>query len=179
MWCGVSLHSGHVLGFEKNVRFVPVNVRYSYRFVNQSRWTLRYSPEATALAWMNEPSWDPTVSTERRSSWGVGLSPVGLQLGFMPRGRVQPFFSENSGMLYFNQRVLSSQASQLLFSTDLGLGLNIFVKQRRALTLGYRYQHLSNANISEKNPGTDADTFYAGFSFFGTKRHKVRAAGAH
>ena len=36
----------------------------------------------------------------------------------------------------------------------------------------FRYQHLSNANISIHKPGTDADTFYVGFSHFHT--HGVR-----
>ena len=100
------------------------------------------------------------------------MSPVGFQFDLRPKARVQPFFSENSGILYFSQRVLSPQGSQLLFSTYLGLGINFFPAQHRAVTLGYRYQHMSNANISDHNPGTDANTFYLGYSFFHT--HGVR-----
>jgi hypothetical protein len=36
---------------------------------------------------------------------------------------------------------------------NFGTGINIFRKARQAVTIGYRYQHLSNANISQHNPG--------------------------
>jgi opacity protein-like surface antigen len=57
-----------------------------------------------------------------------------------------------------------------MFTIDFGGGVNIFLRQRQALTLGYRYQHLSNANISAHNPGTDANTFYVGVSRFRPSR---------
>ena len=169
---GFSLHSGHYLGYDHDVKFFPFDVRYSYRFLLKNKFAVRYSPEVTALALMDEPNqpvWASTnPTTTRRKSLGGGLSPVGFQFDFRPRKRIQPFFSENSGILYFDQRVLSPQGSQLLFTTDLGLGVNVFRKKRQAITFGYRYQHMSNANISDHNPGTDANTFYVGVSRFRT-----------
>jgi hypothetical protein len=173
VWGGFSLHSGHYLGYEHGVKFFPFDVRYSYRFLLKNKFAVRYSPEATLLALVDEPNhpyWDsanPTTPT--RISKGGGISPVGFQWDWTPRKRVQPFFSENSGILYMNQRVFSPEGSQLLFSTDLGLGINFFPTLRQAVTVGYRYQHMSNANISERNPGTDANTFYVGFSRFHTR----------
>lgn len=32
-----------------------------------------------------------------------------------------------------------------MYTVDFGGGLQIFRKQRQAFTIGYRYQHLSNA----------------------------------
>jgi hypothetical protein len=32
------------------------------------------------------------------------------------------------------------------------------------VSIGYRYQHLSNANIRQHNPGMDANTFYVSVS---------------
>jgi hypothetical protein len=52
---------------------------------------------------------------------------------------------------------------------DFEAGINIFRKERQAVTIGYRYQHLSNANISQHNPGMDANTFYVSVSRFRTK----------
>jgi Lipid A 3-O-deacylase (PagL) len=56
-----------------------------------------------------------------------------------------------------------------MYTIDFGGGLNFHLEGHRALTIGYRYQHLSNANISLHNPGTDAGTFYVGFSQFHTR----------
>ncbi len=169
-WVGLSLHSGHYLGFDKDVKWLPVNVQYSYRFWTHDNFALRYAPEANVLAMIDEPASNfGGPSTERRRSFGGGLTPAGFEMNFYPKRRVQPFLSEHSGMYYFSQRVLSPQGSQLLFLTDLGLGLNIFRTQRQAFTIGYRYQHISNANISDHNPGTDANTFYVGASRFWTK----------
>ena len=56
-----------------------------------------------------------------------------------------------------------------MYTIDFGTGVNLFTSHRNTATLGFRYQHLSNANISEHNPGTDACTFYIGYSHFHTK----------
>ncbi len=170
VWWGLSLHSGHYLGYDKDVKWMPINVKYSYRFWTRETFALRYAPELTALALLDEPNWAPVDQyTLRRRTYGSGLTPVGFEMNFFPRSRVQPFLSEHSGLDYFYKKVLSPDGSQLLFTTDLGLGVNIFRKMRQDVTIAYRYQHLSNANISDHNPGTDANTFYVGVSRFRTK----------
>lgn len=169
-WVGFSLHSGHYLGYDKDVKWFPVNVRYSYRFWTHETFALRYAPEVTVLALLDEPDSNfVPLSSARRRTLGGGLTPAGFEMDFYPKSRIQPFISEHSGLDYFTQRVLSPEGSQLLFTTDLGLGLNFFTRKRQDVTIGYRYQHLSNANISNRNPGTDANTFYVGFSKFWTK----------
>ncbi len=44
-----------------------------------------------------------------------------------------------------------------MYTVDFGAGVNIFRKERQVVTIGYRYQHLANADISPRNPGTDAN----------------------
>jgi hypothetical protein len=105
----------------------------------------------------------------RKRTYGSGLSPEGLQIDFRPRRRVQPFISNNGGFIYFADKVLSAEGSQFMFTVDFGGGINVFYKQSQALTIGYRYQHLSNGNTSLRNPGTDMNTFYFGVSRFRTK----------
>ena len=152
---------------------MPVEVTYSYRFMGESKWNLRYSPELTALAMLDEPNWAAKDRfTQRRRTYGSGLSPVGLRASFYPNSRAQPYFSTNGGFVYFDDRVLSPQGSQFMYTIDFGGGIQIFRKQRQAISLGYRYQHLSNANISHHNPGTDANTFYVAVSRFRTKHYR-------
>jgi hypothetical protein len=170
VWGGVSWFSGPIWGFRTQVHYAPVDVRYSYVMTAREHFTARYSPEVTAVAWLDEPVVDDNNTViGRRHTFGGGVSPVGFQVDFRPTRRVQPFWSNNAGMIYFAQRVLSPQGSQFMFTVDFGGGFNIHLAGHRALTIGYRYEHLSNANISVHNPGTDADTFYVGFSQFHTR----------
>ncbi|HEX6770382.1 MAG TPA: acyloxyacyl hydrolase [Acidobacteriaceae bacterium] len=172
-WWGLSLISGHLWGEVGDVKYMPIDVRYSYEFARWDRWTLRYSPEITALAMLDEPV--PGVKdrfSQRKRTYGSGLSPFGFQADFFPAKRVQPFLSTNGGAIYFMDRVLSPQGSQFMYTIDFGGGINIFRKARQAVSIGYRYQHLSNDNISLHNPGTDANTFYVSVSRFRTKGYR-------
>ena len=173
-WWGLSLMSGHIWGYAKDIKYMPIDVRYSYLFSLHDHWAMRYSPEVTALAMLDEPIPDPTNNpqTERKRTYGSGVSPVGFQSDFFPSHRVQPFLSTNGGFIYFLDHVLSPQGSQFMYTVDFGCGVNIFRKARQAVSIGYRYQHLSNANISEHNPGTDANTFYVSVSRFRTKGYR-------
>lgn len=173
-WWGLSLMSGHVWGFASDVKYMPIDLRYSYQFYrHHDSWTMRYSPELTALAMLDWPTPNATKSgtpyNQRTRAYGSGVSPVGFQWDLLPSRRVQPFFSGDGGFIYFDKRVLSPQGSQFMYTVDYGAGINIFHHKNQAITIGYRYQHLSNANISLHNPGMDANTFYVGVSRFRTK----------
>jgi opacity protein-like surface antigen len=169
---GYSPFSGPVWGYDQNVRYLPVILRYSYLLTRHRNWSLRYAPELTALSVMYERAPSTTNPAAPVYHFGSGFTPEGFQLDYLPRRKAQPFLSNNAGFIYYADRVLSPQGSQWMYTIDFGAGVNIFVKPHDALTFGYRYQHLSNANISVHNPGTDADTFYIGFSHFHT--HGVR-----
>jgi hypothetical protein len=171
VWWGLSLFSGPVWGYSKGVKYMPIDVRYSYRFALHRHWALRYSPEITALAMLDWPTPNGTTpQTLRKRAYGSGVSPDGFQLYLRPYRRVQPFLSHNGGFIYFADRVLSSEGSRFMYTVDVGAGVNILRRNNQAVTVGYRYQHLSNANISERNPGTDANTFYVGVSRFRSRR---------
>ncbi|UWZ84848.1 acyloxyacyl hydrolase [Occallatibacter riparius] len=173
-WWGLSLMTGHVWGYAPDVKYMPIDVNYSYLLnPNSHRWAFRYAPEVTALAMLDEKAFTPKDRyTQRQRSYGAGVSPVGFRTNFFPDARVQPYVSGVGGFIYFNQRVLSPQGSQFMYTIDFGTGLQFFRKKRQAWSLGYRYQHLSNANISHHNPGTDANTFYVAVSRFRIKGYR-------
>jgi hypothetical protein len=168
-WWGLSLMSGHLWGVTGDVKYMPIDVRYSYRFLLREHWALRYSPEITALAMIDWPTPEGAAPFNlRKRSYGSGVSPEGFQADFFPRKRVQPFLSNNAGFIYFANGMLTPQGSKLVYTVDFGAGVNIFRKMTQVVTIGYRYQHLSNANNGLHN-GTDANTFYVGVSRFRTK----------
>jgi hypothetical protein len=177
-WWGLSIISGHIWGYSGGVKYMPVDLRYSYEFHRHNQaWTMRYSPEFTAIAMLDWPTPHPTTNlydtTQRTRAYGSGVSPVGFQLDFGPLHRVQPFFSGNGGFIYFDKRVLSPLGSQWMYTIDYGAGINVFHHRNQAISIGYRYQHLSNANISQHNPGTDANTFYVSVSRFRNKGESI------
>jgi hypothetical protein len=172
-WWGLSPMSGHVWGYAKDIKYMPVDLTYSYLWYRGDKWNFRYAPEVTALAMLDEPqSGQKNFLYQRKRTYGSGLSPVGFRASFFPESRVQPFLSTDGGFIYFTDRVLSPQGSQYMYTIDFGGGLQIFRKQRQSVTIGYRYQHLSNANISLHNPGTDTNVFYVAVSRFRTKGYR-------
>lgn len=172
-WWGFSGFSGHIWGYADDIKYMPVDITYSYLFNPGAKWNFRYSPEITAIAMLDEPTPNnPNFLDKRKRTYGSGISPVGFRASFYPESRVQPFLSTDGGFIYFLDRVLSPQGSQFMYTIDFGGGVQFIRKQRQSISIGYRYQHLSNANISLHNPGTDANTFYVAVSRFRTKGYR-------
>ena len=176
-WWGLSLISGHIWGYAGDIKYMPIDVNYSYLINKEShRWAFRYAPEMTALAMLDQPTPGATDKTNkfyrRERFYGSGVSPVGFKASFLPQSRVQPYLSGDGGFIYFSDRVLSPQGSRFMYTIDYGGGLTFYRMQRQSFSIGYRYQHLSNANISMHNPGTDANTFYLAISRYRTKGYR-------
>jgi opacity protein-like surface antigen len=52
------------------------------------------------------------------------------------------------------------------FSLDLGVGLRYFVTRRWSINLEYRFQHISNADLGQRNIGINAQGPVLGISCF-------------
>lgn len=165
-WAGFSPVTGTLWGYSRDVKYGSLNLRYSLRWLQGRDWNLRWAPEATALAVMRETRTSEVNPGAPVTHLGGGLSPVSFQFVTRPRQRVQPFLSEAAGFVYYGDRVLSPQGSRLMFTIDFGAGVNLFATPHNAVSVGYRYQHTSNADISVHNPGADFGILYLGFSHF-------------
>lgn len=78
-----------------------------------------------------------------------GEFPVQLELGSSPTVLSQ----NNFGRLNFGDR--------FQFTSHIGFQWEI----TRCVTVGWRYQHMSNAGIAEPNPGLNMEMFSAGYNF--------------
>jgi hypothetical protein len=166
---GGPLWSGH-----QDIRYMPVLIRYSYLINQQRNWALRYAPEITALAMLDEPNWGKTnLLNLRRRTYGAGASPEGFQLIFAPNHRLQPFLSNDGGFIVYTDPVLAPKGPQLLYTLDFGAGLNIFTKHYEEMTFGFRYGHLFNP-ASGPHIATDTQIFYFGVSRFRSSAAKRR-----
>jgi Lipid A 3-O-deacylase (PagL) len=167
---GISRMSGHWLGYRRDVDVEVINLRYSRVMKIDPHVTISYSTEVTPYINLEEPLYNLNdmgpVEISRKQTVGGGVTPVGFSFDFFPGHRIQPFWRCNYGVLYFHDRVLSPEGSQFMHTVDFGVGFHIYQTRTVSTTLGFRYIHMSNANIADHNPGTDAETFYIGFSRF-------------
>jgi hypothetical protein len=108
----------------------------------------------------------PVTTFRRETAYGGGLIPLGLQLDFANGSRVHPFIHVNGGGLIFNKPVPLPDAGRFAFVGEAGAGVRIFTSERRAATIGVRFHHISNGNLSGSNRGLNQFVIYAGFSIF-------------
>ena len=185
VWGGGSFSSPTLIGTAENARFAVVGLRYARVLAaGANGLALKYTADVVPLAALSyerslfvQTSLNPDVfrlERDRETAYGAGLSPFGLQLNFRRSKRVQPFAAGSVGFIYFGETVPDERSAlepgrsgkQFNFTTDFGGGVQVFTGERRALTFGYRFHHLSNGYRGEINPGFDANLFYAGYSFF-------------
>jgi hypothetical protein len=169
-WGGGSFSSPTVIGTTERVRLGLVAFRYARVVSRGENLALKYTLDAVPVASMSFPSVEAApgggLREVRKTITGAGLSPVGFQLNFRRRERVQPFAQASGGFLYFGERVPDARGAQLNFTGDFGGGVQWKTGARRAWTVGYRYQHVSNGYRADANPGFDSNLFYVGFSIF-------------
>lgn len=103
---------------------------------------------------------------QRETAYGAGLTPLGLQLDFANGSKVHPFVHVNGGFLYFNKPVPIEDSGQFAFVGEAGGGVRIFTADKRAVSIGVRFHHISNGDRAGSNRGLNQFVIYAGFSIF-------------
>lgn len=98
--------------------------------------------------------------------YGFAVTPLGFTFDFARRRKVYPFLETNEGIIASTEPIPINidGATGLNFLIDLGGGVRINTGGRRAVTIGYKFLHISNGFTSAVNPGVDNNVFYAGFS---------------
>jgi hypothetical protein len=183
VWGGGSFDSPTLIGSSENARFGLVAFRYARVLATGNGVALKYTVDAVPLALLSYerfrfvPQATPSVFQlvqDRQTAHAVGLTPIGFQLNFRRRKRVQPFAETSGGFLYFTQPVPDERSTpepnrrgaHFNFTADFGGGVQVMTGKRRAYTFGYKYHHLSNGFRAPINPGFDSNLFYFGFSIF-------------
>ena len=82
-------------------------------------------------------------------------------------GRWMPFWDVGAGMLWTNLAPrIRELSTPLNFVIETGPGVQYFITEQTTLTIGVRYNHISNADTGERNIGLNAVLPYAGLSWF-------------
>jgi len=200
VWGGGSVTSPTLLGSVGEARFALLSFQYGRVLAADSRFALAYTFDAIPLAVASYPDFNVTrvrresflfrVEKVRRTVYGAGLSPLGLQLYLRPQSRIRPFAGASGGFLYFKDptpkftdtrfnpnsdfgediqsfsRTPQLNNKHLNLTLNFGGGLQVSARPRQAFTFGYTYHHFSNANRVPNDPGFDAHVFHMGYSFF-------------
>lgn len=175
VWGGYSPDSNtfiRTFGRTGNARFGIAAVRYARRFTNGNAVNLKYTADLIPAAILHYPDVEilptdpPSARLVRPTRYAFGIAPLGVQANFRPRKKIQPFVAASGGLLYFNQRILNNTGSRFAFTADVGGGVEFRIKEKRAVTLGYKYYHISNGDRGIENPGFDNNLFYIGYTFY-------------
>ena len=175
-WGGVSFKATTIFaGLRKDEaedrKFVVAAFRYGRTLAANNSVALQYIldviPLAVATGVIVSRTTVGSVTTFRReTAYGAGLTPLALQLDFANGSKIHPFVHVNGGFLIFNKPVPIEDSGKFAFVGEAGTGVRIFTSDRRAVTLGVRFHHISNGNRSGSNRGLNQFIFYAGFSVF-------------
>ena len=173
IWGGVSFNSPTLIGTTPDARFGNIGLRYGRVLKTSKTVAFEWTIDAIPVAILSNnrfavvPSGSGFIFTQTRKSVNAwGLSPIGLKFNFRRNRRAQPFAQATGGFLYFNEQVPVAGAARFNFTFDFSGGVQIVNSNRRAFTIGYKYQHISNGYRATFNPGVDVQMIFAGFSVF-------------
>lgn len=109
------------------------------------------------------PSESPT---KRETSFGFGITPAAFRLYFLRKSRLKPFLHFGAGMIFTNKPMPLPETTWYNFTGYWGGGIMYRTSQNRAITFSYKYFHISNFNVTDPNPGYNANVIALGYSFF-------------
>lgn len=98
------------------------------------------------------------------AAYGIGVNPWIMKWNFVARGRVSPYI-EIGGGLVFTTRQVPLGANKFNFSPTGAIGVNL-LRGKYHWSVEFHYLHISDAQITAFNPGTDTFGFRVGFGKF-------------
>jgi len=155
---GYSPGTTTLIGTATDRQFVVAGFSYGYRCWAWDHASISYDAGVMPAAILIEPT---------HSVYGVAITPLGFTLEFRPRGRLHPFAELVGGLIASTEPIpyTGPDATGLNFLFDLGGGLRWDLSETRAITVGYKYLHISNAFTTDFNPGIDNNIIFIGYSF--------------
>ncbi|HEY0048780.1 MAG TPA: acyloxyacyl hydrolase [Pyrinomonadaceae bacterium] len=181
VWGGFAPDMPRVFGGARPSSYGQLAVRYSRRIATSDSLALKYTIDFIPLAVINydrRPIIQTapntfTVQSNNTTNYAFGLTPVGLQLHFRRKAKIQPFISANAGLLIFNKTIPDDRSAvfpnlngkHLNFTLAGGGGVDFLTDAGRTFTVGFKFHHISNASTGNINPGFDQNLFYVGYTF--------------
>lgn len=161
---GYSPVSATLIGTASDRRFVLAGFDYSYRCWGWQHASISYTGGLFPAAILLQPT---QAFAPAHAVYGFGVTPLGFTFDFARNRKVYPFLETDEGIIASTQPIPENVpgGTGLNFLVDFGGGVRIKSGDRHAITLGYRFLHISNGFTTDVNPGVDNNVFYVGFSF--------------
>jgi lipid A 3-O-deacylase len=108
------------------------------------------------------PVW--VIAQKTNTAYGASVDPFAFKWIFDTPKKVKPFFQIEGGALFTNTKVPEG-TSQINFTTSGGIGAH-FLGKKHNLSAEVRFQHISNAGMTNPNPGINTMQVRIGFGAF-------------
>ncbi len=113
------------------------------------------------LEFQVEPFLSPALEPEKNLETGINLL---LKYGFPLSEQLVPYIKFGAGPSYMTLHTYE-QGTQFNFVDSAGAGLSFKIKDRMYFDCEYRFRHLSNCSIDDRNGGINTHTILGGFSY--------------
>ena len=145
--------------FQGKYQMIPVFVDFDFN-IKTLPLLKKYLPGM--LEFVLEPFAFGVFKPDSNAEAGINFL---LKIGFLPEtSRFQPYFKGGVGLLYMSQHLLE-QSTQFNFNEPASLGFHYFFQENVALTLEYRFRHLSNAGMKSPNHGVNTHFALCGIAY--------------
>jgi hypothetical protein len=108
------------------------------------------------------PVW--VIAQKTNTAYGGSVDPFAFKWIFDSAKRVKPYFQIEGGALFTNTKVPEG-TSQINFTTSGGIGAH-FLGRKHNFSAEVRFQHISNAGMTNPNPGINTMQVRIGFGEF-------------
>ena len=108
------------------------------------------------------PVW--VITQKTNTAYGGGIDPFAIKWILTAPKKVKPYVLIEGGTLFTNTKVPEG-ASQINFTTAGGLGAH-FLGEKHNFSVEVRFQHISNASMTNYNPGINTIQVRLGFGAF-------------
>ena len=166
---GQSVGSIHLFGYADNREMNLFAVQYAQPLGHFLAARFDYMTEIVPVFVLSEPKEygadSIALSSEQKLVRGTGVSPIGARILWRPHRSWRPYLLGRGGVLYFQDRVLSTKGTHLQFSAEFGAGVQLQIHPHTQLSFGYSLYHFSNGDIGIRNPALDSNLIYSVFSF--------------
>lgn len=181
VWTGFAPNMSTPFGGARKSTFMEVGFRYSRVLIGSDNVALKYHVDLIPFAAINyqreqvfqsAPTSFFQVYTSTKA-FAFGVTPVGFQLNFRRKSKIQPFLTAEAGLLIFDKTIPDDRSpvfpnrfgKKLNFTLAGGGGIEFLSGSSRSYILGFKFHHISNASTGNINPGFDQNLFYFGYTF--------------
>ncbi|MGA3048454.1 MAG: hypothetical protein ABSD67_17610 [Terracidiphilus sp.] len=150
-----------VFGAAENAKLYTAGIEY-----DRELWPrvigarVDYVSEILPVVLLSQPTktdiWGNTLSADRKTVPGAGVTPIGFRLLWRDGKRWMPYFDAKASVLGFTQKALSPNATYENWSFHCTGGMKVKLAGRYDLRLGLLSDlHFSNAFVVRSNPALD------------------------